>query len=625
MSLADVKSQVLAATDIVALIGQSVELKRRGKNYVGLCPFHQERSPSFNVNPAKQYYMCFGCKKSGNAIDFVIERDKVEFLDALKQLAQKANIDLPKFGLSKEKTSQRQQLLDAHTAAATFFRDQLQRGPLAATAREYLVKRGFTDDTIFRFGIGVTGVGWDALIRSPGLAKFPPDLLAEAGLAKARSGDGNRSSGHYDTFRNRLMFPIRDESGRVIAFGGRVLPGSDDPAKYLNSPESPLFSKSRCIYGLDLAREEIQRTGTVAIVEGYTDVAMAHQFGVTNVVSILGTAMTPQHLGILRRFAKKVVLLFDADTAGDTAVRRTLELFIQEPIELCVASLADATGQDLDPDEYLLAHGAAGFNQILASASDALTFLWKTMRSRLGQNPDLTTQQQSIAEYLDLIARARAAGPVDMLRWGGILARVSKLTQIPAEELHKRFRATPPRYNRPTSPTVAQPNPDTSQPIPPKPSLLTAYARAESQLLGTLLANPHLWAAVQAQISPAEFRDPERHRLAELFWTIMQHEGADSFAELLSHISEHNLSHLAIVLVEGAETAHNSEAVIADVLQHFAEVKQRQREQDLVSSAQAGSDSPSDAESENRLLKSLSESVKRPDPWRNLRRPTGNA
>src|SRR5205823_6883522 len=212
---------------------------------------------------------------------------------------------------------------------------------------------------------------WDALLKSPAMKKFSPQQLALGGLVKARES-GN---GFYDTFRNRLMYPIRDETGRIIAFGGRVMQGSEDPAKYLNSPETPLFSKSKSIYGIDLARQKIVETRTVAVVEGYTDVVMAHQFGASNVVSILGTAMTEQHVAILRRFADRIVLLFDADTAGDLAVNRAVELFLTQPVEIAIASMPEG----VDPDEYLLQHGADGFAKLLSDASDAVTYKWKQL------------------------------------------------------------------------------------------------------------------------------------------------------------------------------------------------------------------------------------------------------
>src|SRR5918993_4635002 len=282
----DYKALVLQAVDIVQLVGQSVALKRRGKDYVGLCPFHSEKTPSFHVSPTKQFFRCYGCKAGGNAIDFVMQRDRVAFMEALRSLGEQAGVEMPKFGVSKEKMGERQVLLEAHSAACGFFEKLLTGDGVGAAARAYLAERGITAEWIKRFQIGGAADAWDALLRSPAVRKYPPQLLATGGLLKPRQN----GEGFYDTFRNRLMFPIRDENGRVIAFGGRKMPGSEDPAKYLNSPETPLFSKSRCLFGIDLARQRIVETRTVAVVEGYTDVVMAHQFGVSNVVAPPRTA-----------------------------------------------------------------------------------------------------------------------------------------------------------------------------------------------------------------------------------------------------------------------------------------------------------------------------------------------
>ena len=349
----DFKSQVLAATDLVQLVGASVKLVRKGRDFWGCCPFHSEKSPSFKVSPEKQFYYCFGCKEKGNAIDFVMKRDRVEFMDALRTLGQAAGIEWQQTGATKQKAGERQVLLDAHSAACGFYEKLLAHPQHGAPARAYLAGRGFTAETIKRFQVGVAPDAWDGLLKSPVGRKFTPQQLALAGLVKRR----DKGEGFYDTFRNRIMFPIRDESGRVIAFGGRVMPGSQDPAKYLNSPETPLFSKSRCVFGLDLARSRIVETRTAVVVEGYTDVIISHQLGVSHVVSVLGTAMTEQHVSTIRRFADKIVLLFDADTAGDTAVDRAVGLFLTQPVEIVIASMPP----EVDPDEFVLKEGPEEF------------------------------------------------------------------------------------------------------------------------------------------------------------------------------------------------------------------------------------------------------------------------
>ncbi len=567
----DAKSRVLAATDIVELIGQSVKLIRRGGKYLGLCPFHQEKTPSFNVHPDKQFFYCFGCKASGNAIDFVIKRDRVEFKDALITLAKAANIDLPKWtGGGGAAAGERQMLLDAQSSACGFFEKLLAHADYGKAARDYLDSRGFTAETLAKFRVGLALDSFDALMRSQSMKKFTPQQLHLGGLVKAREN----GSGFYDTFRGRIMFPIRDETGRVIAFGGRILPGSDNPAKYLNSPETPLFHKSRVAFGMDLAKQKIVETRTVAVVEGYTDVMMAHQYGASNVVSVLGTALTADHVKLLKRFADRIVLLFDADTAGDAAVDRAVEIFITQPIEVAIASMPEG----VDPDEYLLEHGADGFQKLLADAQDALAFKWAALDRKVRESGDnITVRQKATETYLELIAGARLLGPVDPLRWGAILERVSRLTKIAVEELYNRFRMkrshkTP---NRPAAapvrpaqvseqggPTMGDPADGLSE-SPADAGPPTVVGSAERWILGALLLEPGRWHDVQADVQPADFRDPVSRELAEIYWSHQRDEGEPVFNEFLDLLTNPAVKALAAELAaESGEQVDRGKALM---------------------------------------------------------------
>lgn len=599
----DYKALVLQAVDIVQLVGQSVALKRRGKDYVGLCPFHSEKTPSFHVSPGKQYFRCYGCKASGNAIDFVIQRDRVTFMEALRALGEQAGVEMPKFGVSKEKMGERQVLLEAHSAAGGFFEKLLTGDGVGAAARAYLHERGISGESIKRFQIGVAADAWDALLRSPVVRKYPPQLLVTAGLLKQRTnGDG-----FYDTFRNRLMFPIRDENGRVIAFGGRKMPGSEDPAKYLNSPETPLFSKSRCLFGLDLARQRIVETRTVVTVEGYTDVVMAHQFGVSNVVSTLGTAMTEQHVAIMRRFADKIVLLFDPDTAGDTAVNRAVELFLTQPIEIAIASMPEG----VDPDEYLIAHGAEAFEKVLSNASDALTFKWRLLDRQFAASTNLTGRQKAVEEYLGTLAAARGSGPVDAIRWGQALSRVSRLTDVPVEELSKRFRTTKPA-NRMIRSAPATPGNEETKAAARGP--VTARDRAERWILGILLSEPQRWNDVQQDVSPRDFSEETRRKLAEVYWSHQRDEGEPVFAEFLSYLTEHPaLTELAVELVDEIEALEDASVHLKDAVQHLAEIRRREEDQKHVAALRRTNDQPLSEQDEIDQLRKLQENRRTPD------------
>jgi DNA primase catalytic core len=582
----DYKQQVLGAVDIVDLIGKTVPLKRSGKNYVGLCPFHSEKSPSFYVDPGKQFFRCYGCKEFGNAIDFVIKRDRLPFLDAMRLLGDAHNIERPQASpQARQQAGQRQQLLDCCSTAAGLFQKMLAHPTAGAAGRAYLAERGFNDEVVQRFQIGLAVDAWDRLLRADAMRPFPPAVMAMAGLVKPRDNGG----GYYDTFRNRLMFPIRDESGRVIAFGGRVLPGSTDKAKYLNSPETPLFSKSRTVFGLDLARQRVVESRTVAVVEGYADVVMAHQYGATNVVSVLGTALTEPHVTILRRFADRIVLLFDADAAGDTAVNRAVELFLTQPVEIAIASLPDG----MDPDEYLLAHGAEAFDGVLKNAADALTFTWKQLVRQFNASGDLTGQQKAVQQYLDLLARARAGGPVDSVRGGSALSRVSRLTDIPVDELNRRFGGQRPSGgggpSRPSQvptgqPSASRPHGYGSQgngyrPNGPgrfnrtqysagswkrggpigtdrsgyrrrdepegmvdyrsfgdRPAVRSARESAERWILAVLLAEPGRWHGLVDRVHVTDFTADDLRRVAEIYWQHQQDEGEPVFNEFLDQL-----------------------------------------------------------------------------------------
>jgi DNA primase catalytic core len=643
----DYKTQVLAAIDIVELIGQTVSLKRAGKDYKGLCPFHQEKTGSFHVSPTKQFFYCYGCKAGGNAIDFVIKRDRVEFIDALRTLGEKAGIPMPKHGgAGREKASERQVLLDACSAACSFFEKSLAQPEWGAAARAYLDQRGFNAESVKRFQIGLAVDAWDALLRSAVGRKFTPQQLAMAGLVKPR----NTGDGYYDTFRNRLMFPIRDENGRVIAFGGRVMPGSPDPAKYLNSPETPLFSKGRSVFGLDVARQRIVETRTAVVVEGYTDVVIAHQYGVSNVVSVLGTAMTEPHVTTLRRFADRIVLLFDADTAGDLAVDRAVGLFLTQPVEIAIASMP----ADVDPDEFLLEHGAAGFDKMLAEAADALTYKWKQLARRFNDSGNnLTGQQKAVEEYLRMLADARGSGPVDAARWHMALARVSRLTEIPRDELNRLFgrpKNTPPRGPRGPGPTADGGRGDSpgqaaiapARPVAPRGGrrFLSARDRAERWILGILLMEPHRWDHVQRTISVTDFTDGTRRRLAELYWQHQRDEGEPVFNEFLGLLrdgapggtapragpaadsaapaagvgsgpSGEDLIELAIEAVDEVEALADVELTLAGALAHLESERRLREDEKLLPELRRTSEERAGEEVEIDLLKRLQDTARR--------------
>ncbi|GAB2902039.1 DNA primase [Uliginosibacterium flavum] len=362
---------VLARTDIVGLIERYVPLKKGGANYMACCPFHNEKSPSFSVSPTKQFYHCFGCGAHGTAIGFLMEYSGMSFPEAIKDLAQQAGLKIPEDDAPQVDRAQLSTLLEAMTRATRFYRDQLKQAPAAI---EYLKKRGLTGEIASRFGIGYAPDDWQGLHQV-----FTNDYdnapLLEAGLV-IQNDAGRR----YDRFRDRVMFPILDQRGNIIGFGGRVI-GQGEP-KYLNSPETPLFEKGRELYGLFQARQAIRESGVVVVVEGYMDVVALAQYGFNSAVATLGTATTATHIQKLFRQSEKVVFCFDGDKAGRKAARRALET--------CLDQLADDREvrflflpTEHDPDSFVREQGLEAFHRAIHDALPLSEFLLRELRGEL--------------------------------------------------------------------------------------------------------------------------------------------------------------------------------------------------------------------------------------------------
>lgn len=316
MTSSGIVADIKARLPVAEVVGETVALKRAGSAYKGLCPFHAEKTPSFIVTPDRESWHCFGCGKGGDIFTFVMERDGIEFREALARLAEKAGVELS--AQSAREDRRRRRLREALEAAISWYREVLLRTPQGERARNYLSERGFSEETLDRFSIGYAPNVWDALSRRLGARGFSDEELVSAGLA----GPSNRG-GVIDKFRGRVIFPIRDQSGKAMGLGGRILPGLDGP-KYLNSPATPLFDKSRTLFAIDLAKAAIRKAKLTVIVEGYTDVMAAHQAGFTNVVASLGTALTRGQVELATRYADAVALAYDVDLAGEAATQRGL-------------------------------------------------------------------------------------------------------------------------------------------------------------------------------------------------------------------------------------------------------------------------------------------------------------
>lgn len=370
-------TEIRNRADIIDIVSESVLLKKAGRNFVGLCPFHSEKAPSFTVSSEKQMFYCFGCGEGGNAFRFLMKNEGLTFPEAVKRLARRYGIEIPTERLSatkKQQLSERERLLSINRAAMEFFCNNLLNESFGKKAQAYLNGRGFSREIIQQFNLGYAPGGWDRLSNYFSSRRIPLALVEKAGLIiPRRSG-----SGYYDRFRERIIFPIFDLGLQVIGFGGRVM--DESLPKYLNSPESPVYSKSRSLYGLHRGKQKCRETETVYIVEGYLDLIKLHQFGIENSVATLGTSLTEDHIRLLKGFAGRAILVFDSDDAGLKAAHRTVGIFMKEEMEARIMVLPK--GQD--PDSFLSEFGFQAFMDHSDKAMGMMQFLTETAVEKYG-------------------------------------------------------------------------------------------------------------------------------------------------------------------------------------------------------------------------------------------------
>jgi len=372
--------RVKQQADIVRVVGEYVRLKKTGKDFSGLCPFHQEKTPSFTVSPIKQIFYCFGCGKGGDIFNFVMEMERCEFPDALGLVAEKCGILIPKAKPSspaeRTQSSVRTTLVEMHREAQTFFVKQLQGTAEGKLARAYLEDRGLDKATIERFGIGYAPSGGDMLL-SHLKGKYAEKLLAESGLVSR--GEGGRL---FDRFRRRITFPIANESGKIVAFGCRSL--GDDQPKYLNSPETPIYSKSNVLYHLDRAKEALRRSDFAVLVEGYMDAIAVARAGISNVVASCGTSLAEPQIKLLGRFTKRVIVNYDPDAAGQAATERSIAILLEQDFEVRVLALPGKA----DPDKFIREQGADAYMKLLKESPPYVDYLIARARQM-----DMTTAE----------------------------------------------------------------------------------------------------------------------------------------------------------------------------------------------------------------------------------------
>jgi DNA primase len=371
-----VKEEVKRVADIVEVIGKAIHLKRAGQNFLGLCPFHPEKTPSFTVSPSKQIFHCFGCRKGGDVFTFWMEYHKVSFPEALRDLAERYHVSLPQTPWSpseNEKWAERASLLKVNETACSFYHGNLLQSADSKKARKYLAARGITQEIVSRFKLGYASEEWEGLCRV--IKRGDLDWACKAGLVIPR-----KTGGYYDRFRGRIMFPISDVRGRILGFGGRVL--DDSTPKYMNTPESVLFHKGHVLYGFHASHEAIRQSGRAVIVEGYMDLLALKRHGFEEGVATLGTALTKEHVRLLRGYAKEAVVVFDSDNAGRAAASKAFSIFLDEEFPAKAVLLPE----NEDPDSFVNKHGLSAFQDLLTRATPIFDFFLDLQMAQTGRS-----------------------------------------------------------------------------------------------------------------------------------------------------------------------------------------------------------------------------------------------
>jgi DNA primase len=559
-------SRIQQANDIVDVIGEHLALKRKGREMLGLCPFHEDHRPSFNVNPTKQIFKCFACGAGGDVIKFIQMRENLTFPQALQRLADRAGIKVeplrPRSTNNEQRTMNEQadpnDIARANAWAAKYFAANLAHPEKGKDTRKYITERQLSDESVKNWQIGLALGADNDLLTAARQKKIPDKLLLAAGLVV---GAGSSLS---DKFINRLMFTIADATGKIIAFGGRTLSG--EGAKYINSPTTALFDKSNSLFGLDHARHQMVSSDVAVVVEGYTDCIMAHQFGVSNVVATLGTSFTAGHARILRRYAKKVVLLFDSDTAGLEAANRALGVALGSHIDIAIASVP----QGKDPCDFLLAQGKEPFAKIIEDAIDVFTFKWARLNANLGSQPTLAGKKQAVDEYLDAIATAITAGNISAIERGLIVNNLSRVMSLDAKEIYNELTR---RSNRArTASSYSGAADDSHTPLDLGEGL---SANAQREILEVLLAHPSLFDDVKDKISPQNFDVPALERVAQAVFQTLSEKTRASIQTICSAVEDPQLAGLMTTLEHEGAKKGNFTKRLADALTAMEHVKQQ--------------------------------------------------
>jgi DNA primase len=568
-------SEIKNTVDIVDIISDSLLLKKTGRNYVGLCPFHSEKTPSFSVSPEKQIYYCFGCGAGGNVFSFLMKQEGLSFPEAARALAKRYGIDIPTRTLSPEqrqKISQKETLLHINKLAMDFFQNQLRINVAGKQALSYLKQRGFSHDISEHFKLGYAPKGWENLSRFFSKKRISGKLLKTAGLVVARKNE----RGVYDRFRDRIIFPIFDINMNVVGFGGRVM--DDAEPKYLNSPETPVYNKSRTLYGLHRAKNKCRMEKTVYIVEGYLDLLALHQHGIENAVATLGTALTADHIRLLTRYSQRMVLVYDSDEAGIRSAQRCIDTFWKEHVDFRRQDVFQEEKADThilvlpdghDPDSYLFEYGSKSFLDAAARAPGIISFLIDRAIKKHGLSTEgkiriVSEMQTPLASINDRVARSL------------YIKQLSERIEIDESVVLEKIRNTGPPKK--VIGTESAPGEGSESGVPASRTPLKG-SRLEQQIISMMLQYPQILPDIEHHKVLVNF---ENNVLKSIGYTILEYKlkSAEDVSELLNSIQDPDKRRTIAALAMTDEAWDKKGCLM--LINQFVETHQRRQKNKLM-------------------------------------------
>jgi DNA primase len=487
--------QIKDHVDIVDVISEYVPLTAAGKYFKGLCPFHEEKTPSFMVNRDRQFFRCFGCNEGGDVFTFLMKHEKMKYPEAVRSLAVRCGITIPETTQGDAKANlAAEELQKLNRSAVNYFHRVLMNSAAGKDALTYLKERGIKDSTIDSFKLGFSLPSWDAFLKAAGKAGFSTKTMLQGGfILQKKSG-----SGYYDRFHERIMFPIFDARGEPIGFGGRILESSESDIKYMNSPETPLYNKSRSLYNLNLAHQPIRKEGFAILAEGYMDVIICFQEGIHNIVASLGTSLSEGHVNLLKRYTDEVIIAYDSDSAGAAATSRGLNLLLKGGIKVRMLTLTKGK----DPDDFVREEGIEPFRDLIASAVDLVDYKLDRVQEQVDIN-SVDGKKQAVEDLVATLANLN-----NQVEKHEYVKKCAERLSVEEDYIWQQLAqiGAGKRVRRSTQPTVKS---------SPK---LSARENIERRLLECLIQHPELIKLARSQITKEDFSNPGHAELAEILW-----------------------------------------------------------------------------------------------------------